>query len=181
MSKKVISILSIAILSVSLLSCDSDVASKKLEKNETTKTTQNDTTQTSKSEASEESKESKEDEALQEVISAVGIQNFAINSYFEESYNTMYYKATITNNSDYALKNISFKYSYVDDEGVKQVTYLSCYDTILAHETSSEVSCFASQQQNLELISVDYQIYNQEKDKNLYVTYDAKLDKYSFM
>ena len=167
MSKKIISILSSVVLGLTLISCNSEVANKKLEKNET-KTTQ---------ETKQDKKD--EDEELQEVIDTIGINKFEMQGDLVDKYGTTYYSVTITNNSDYALKDITYKYTYINVEGNKDTTYLSCYDTILPHETSSQVDCFGSEE--MELISVDYTIYNQENDETLYVRYDVKLDKYEFM
>lgn len=105
----------------------------------------------------------------------VNINDFVITGQLQEpdSIGTVYYKATLTNNSIYSVKFADFKYHMTKD-GVEENTYLTFLDTISAGRTSSVSECFGSD--DMELISITLTLVNTE-GKNIYVEYDAKLNE----
>ena len=86
---------------------------------------------------------------------------------------TIYYQATLTNNSSYPVKYADFKYNITKD-GVKEGSYLTFSDTILAGETSSISECFGSD--DMELISIELTLVDAEGN-DIYVEYDVKLNQ----
>ena len=121
------------------------------------------------------SPEIEEAEDVETEESEININDFVITGQLQEpdSIGTIYYQATLTNNSSYAVKYADFKYNITKD-GVKEGSYLTFSDTILAGETSSISECFGSD--DMELISITLTLVNTE-GKNIYVEYDAKLDE----
>ena len=79
----------------------------------------------------------------------------------------------VTNNSSYAVKYADFKYNITKD-GVKEGSYLTFSDTILAGETSSISECFGSD--DMELISIELTLVDAEGN-DIYVEYDVKLNQ----
>ena len=180
MNKKIIAIITGALFTGALFTgCGDSQVNEKLDKT----TIQSETTNTNTSKEFKEtkkSKPSKEEEDREKIIKAIGIQNFEVKGELlpPDVVGNVYYQATVTNNSNYELKNITYKYNYINEDGNKDTTYLSFYDTILNGETSSVEKCFGSD--GMDLISVDYQIYNKENGKNIFVEYDVKLGEYSW-
>ena len=105
----------------------------------------------------------------------VNINDFVITGQLQEpdSIGTIYYQATLTNNSSYAVKYADFKYNITKD-GVKEGSYLTFSDTILAGETSSISECFGSD--DMELISIELTLVDAEGN-DIYVEYDVKLNQ----
>lgn len=106
--------------------------------------------------------------------SVINMADFVVNAQLQapDSIGTVYYEGTVTNNSPYAIKSITFVYNYTNEEGNKDVTYLSFYDTILSGETSAISNCFGSD--GMELIGVDVTIVDNGEEHNF--EYDAKLN-----
>ena len=121
------------------------------------------------------SPEIEEAEDVETEESEININDFVITGQLQEpdSIGTVYYKATLTNNSIYSVKFADFKYHMTKD-GVEENTYLTFLDTISAGRTSSVSECFGSD--DMELISITLTLVNTE-GKNIYVEYDAKLDE----
>ena len=105
----------------------------------------------------------------------VNINDFVITGQLQEpdSIGTIYYQATLTNNSSYPVKYADFKYNITKD-GVKEGSYLTFSDTILAGETSSISECFGSD--DMELISIELTLVDAEGN-DIYVEYDVKLNQ----
>lgn len=99
------------------------------------------------------SPEIEEAEDVETEESEININDFVITGQLQEpdSIGTIYYQATLTNNSSYPVKYADFKYNITKD-GVKEGSYLTFSDTILAGETSSISECFGSD--DMELISI---------------------------
>ena len=105
----------------------------------------------------------------------VNINDFVITGQLQQpdSMGTIYYQATLTNNSSYPVKYADFKYNITKD-GVKEGSYLTFSDTILAGETSSISECFGSD--DMELISIELTLVDAEGN-DIYVEYDVKLNQ----
>ena len=73
----------------------------------------------------------------------------------------------------YAVKYADFKYNITKD-CVKEGSYLTFSDTILAGETSSISECFGSD--DMELISIELTLVDAEGN-DIYVEYDVKLNQ----
>ena len=103
----------------------------------------------------------------------INMADFVVNAQLQapDSIGNVYYEGTVTNNSPYAIKNISFIYNYTNNEGNKDTTYLSFYDTVLSGETSAVNECFGSD--DMELVGVQVTIVDNGEDH--YYEYDAKL------
>ena len=99
--------------------------------------------------------------------------DFVVNAQLQapDSIGNVYYEGTVTNNSPYTIKDITFVYNYTNNEGNKDTTYLSFYDTVLSGETSAISECFGSD--DMELIGVQVTIVDNGEDH--YFEYDAKL------
>ena len=121
------------------------------------------------------SPEIEEAEDVETEESEININDFVITGQLQEpdSIGTIYYQATLTNNSSYAVKYADFKYNITKD-GVKEGSYLTFSDTILAGETSSISECFGSD--DLELISIELTLVDAEGN-DIYVEYDVKLNQ----
>lgn len=121
------------------------------------------------------SPEIEEAEDVETEESEININDFVITGQLQEpdSIGTIYYQATLTNNSSYAVKYADFKYNITKD-GVKEGSYLTFSDTILAGETSSISECFGSD--DMELISIELTLVDAE-DNDIYVEYDVKLNQ----
>ena len=121
------------------------------------------------------SPEIEEAEDVETEESEININDFVITGQLQEpdSIGTIYYQATLTNNSSYAVKYADFKYNITKD-GVKEGSYLTFSDTILAGETSSISECFGSD--DMELISIELTLVDAE-GKDIYVEYDVKLNQ----
>ena len=106
--------------------------------------------------------------------SGINMADFVVNAQLQapDSIGNVYYEGTVTNNSPYAIKSITFVYNYTNTEGNKDVTYLCFYDTILSGETSAISNCFGSD--GMELIGVDVTIVDNGEEHNF--EYDAKLN-----
>ena len=105
--------------------------------------------------------------------SGINMTDFVVNAQLQapDSIGNVYYEGTVTNNSPYAIKNITFIYNYTNKEGNKDTTYLSFYDTVLSGETSAVNECFGSD--DMELVGVQVTIVDNGEDH--YYEYDAKL------
>ena len=103
----------------------------------------------------------------------INMADFVVNAQLQapDSIGNVYYEGTVTNNSPYAIKNITFVYNYTNSEGNKDTTYLSFYDTILSGETSAINECLGSD--DMELTGVQVTIVDNGEDH--YFEYDAKL------
>lgn len=121
------------------------------------------------------SPEIEEAEDVETEESEININDFVITGQLQEpdSIGTIYYQATLTNNSSYAVKYADFKYNITKD-GVKEGSYLTFSDTILAGETSSISECFGSD--DMELISIELTLVDAEGN-DIYVEYDVKLNQ----
>ena len=121
------------------------------------------------------SPEIEEAEDVETEESEININDFVITGQLQEpdSIGTIYYQATLTNNSSYAVKYADFKYNITKD-GVKEGSYLTFSDTILARETSSISECFGSD--DMELISIELTLVDAEGN-DIYVEYDVKLNQ----
>lgn len=121
------------------------------------------------------SPEIEEAEDVETEESEININDFVITGQLQEpdSMGTIYYQATLTNNSSYAVKYADFKYNITKD-GVKEGSYLTFSDTILAGETSSISECFGSD--DMELISIELTLVDAEGN-DIYVEYDVKLNQ----
>ena len=121
------------------------------------------------------SPEIEEAEDVETEESEININDFVITGQLQEpdSIGTIYYQATLTNNSSYAVKYADFKYNITKD-GVKEGSYLAFSDTILAGETSSISECFGSD--DMELISIELTLVDAEGN-DIYVEYDVKLNQ----
>ena len=121
------------------------------------------------------SPEIEEAEDVETEESEININDFVITGQLQEpdSIGTIYYQATLTNNSSYAVKYADFKYNITKD-GVKEGSYLTFSDTILAGETSSISECFGSD--DMELISIELTLVDAEAN-DIYVEYDVKLNQ----
>ena len=121
------------------------------------------------------SPEIEEAEDVETEESEININDFVITGQLQEpdSIGTIYYQATLTNNSSYPVKYADFKYNITKD-GVKEGSYLTFSDTILAGETSSISECFGSD--DMELISIELTIVDAE-GHDIYVEYDFKLNQ----
>ena len=66
--------------------------------------------------------------------SGINMADFVVNAQLQapDSIGNVYYEGTVTNNSPYTIKNITFVYNYTNNEGNKDTTYLSFYDTVLS-------------------------------------------------
>ena len=116
------------------------------------------------------SPEIEEAEDVETEESEININDFVITGQLQEpdSIGTIYYQATLTNNSSYPVK-----YDITKD-GVKEGSYLTFSDTILAGETSSISECFGSD--DMELISIELTLVDAEGN-DIYVEYDVKLNQ----
>ena len=105
--------------------------------------------------------------------SDINMADFVVNAQLQapDSIGNVYYEGAVTNNSPYTIKNITFVYNYTNNEGNKDTTYLSFYDTVLSGETSAINECFGSD--DMELIGVQVTIVDNGEDH--YYEYDAKL------
>ena len=114
------------------------------------------------------------EEAPTQQESGINMADFVVNAQLQapDSIGNVYYEGTITNNSPYTIKDITFVYNYTNNEGNKDTTYLSFYDTVLSGETSAISECFGSD--DMELIGVQVTIVDNGEDH--YYEYDAKLD-----
>ena len=121
------------------------------------------------------SPEIEEAEDVETEESEININDFVITGQLQEpdSIGTIYYQATLTNNSSYAVKYADFKYNITKD-GVKEGSYLTFSDTILAGETRSISECFGSD--DMELISIELTLVDAEGN-DIYVEYDVKLNQ----
>lgn len=121
------------------------------------------------------SPEIEEAEDVETEESEININDFVITGQLQEpdSIGTIYYQATLTNNSSYPVKYADFKYNITKD-GVKEGSYLTFSDTILAGETSSISECFGSD--DMELISIELTLVDAEGN-DIYVEYDVKLNQ----
>lgn len=124
---------------------------------------------------SPEIEEAEDGEIEESKESEININDFVITGQLQEpdSIGTIYYQATLTNNSSYAVKYADFKYNITKD-GVKEGSYLTFSDTILAGETSSISECFGSD--DMELISIELTLVDAEGN-DIYVEYDVKLNQ----
>lgn len=92
-----------------------------------------------------------------------------------DSSGTRYLETKFKNNSNKTIKGITVEYDINNGESV----YLSTYDTIKPGEKSSKVECFAPKTGKEEdMKAKKMSIVAIEKDKELYIDYDMKLDKY---
>ena len=114
------------------------------------------------------------EEAPTQQESDINMADFVVNAQLQapDSIGNVYYEGSVTNNSPYTVKDITFVYNYTNNEGNKDTTYLSFYDTILSGETSAITECFGSD--DMELIGVQVTIVDNGEDH--YYEYDAKLD-----
>lgn len=121
------------------------------------------------------SPEIEEAEDVETEESEININDFVITGQLQQpdSMGTIYYQATLTNNSSYPVKYADFKYNITKD-GVKEGSYLTFSDTILAGETSSISECFG--RDDMELISIELTLVDAEGN-DIYVEYDVKLNQ----
>ena len=124
---------------------------------------------------SPEIEEAEDGEIEESKESEININDFVITGQLQQpdSMGTIYYQATLTNNSSYPVKYADLKYNITKD-GVKEGSYLTFSDTILAGETSSISECFGSD--DMELISIELTLVDAEGN-DIYVEYDVKLNQ----
>lgn len=92
-----------------------------------------------------------------------------------DSIGTIYFETQFKNNSDKAIKGISIELE-LDN---KEVAYLSSYDTIKPGETTSKTQCFGPTTGNKDdMKAKSVSITAIDGDKEMYIDYDIKLDKY---
>ncbi len=92
-----------------------------------------------------------------------------------DSIGTRYFKTSFKNNSDKTITSIGVEFKL--DNG--DIAYVSSYDTLKPGDTSSIAECFASTTgkiEDMEAKKVSITAIN--GDKQLYIDYDVKLDKY---
>lgn len=106
-------------------------------------------------------------------VEDIEILNFTIKE--PDSIGTVYMECKFKNNSDKPLSYISFEYKIGNE-----TTYLSTYETLLPGETSAIVEAFGPESRNPEDVKLLSASYTIEDDSSIDVTYDAKLNKYSY-
>ncbi len=101
-------------------------------------------------------------------------ENLQMEKYLDEpdSIGTIYGHVTVTNNSEYTISYIEFKFKYTNKEGQQDVVYYSSYDSILPGEKSLDMESFGSE--DMEVISVEYRILDTETLLECNVEYDNK-------
>ena len=101
-------------------------------------------------------------------------KDLTMDKYLDEpnSIGTIYGHVTVTNNSEYTISYIEFKFKYTNKEGQQDVVYYSSYDSILPGEKSLDMESFGSE--DMEVISVEYRILDTETLLECNVEYDNK-------
>lgn len=96
-----------------------------------------------------------------------------------DSIGQRYYEARFKNNSKVPITSVSIELEL--DNG--EVAYLTSHDTLLPGDTSSKTECFAPSTGNEEdMKAKKISIISLNKDnKEVYIDYDVKLDKYDIM
>lgn len=82
-------------------------------------------------------------------------------------------KASYINNSQYPVKFLDYKFSQEVD-GNKEAAYITFGGTTLVGETSEISETIMNE--NAELIGMDITLIDKENNKEIYITYDAKLE-----
>ncbi len=116
---------------------------------------------------------------LDSLASPILMQQLPLNTTILEpdSIGTRFLNATYTNNTDYTI--IGFTATILLKDTNKK-TYLSCFDTLLKGETSSNFKSFAPATGNKnDMEYLKYEITAVDNNGNvLYLNYDVKLNKY---
>ena len=101
-------------------------------------------------------------------------KDLTMDKYLDEpnSIGTIYGHVTVTNNSEYTISYIEFKFKYTNKEGQQDVVYYSSYDSILPGEKSLDMESFGSE--DMEVISVEDRILDTETLLECNVEYDNK-------
>lgn len=95
-----------------------------------------------------------------------------------DSIGTRYYVTKFKNNSDKIITNINIELEL--DNG--ETTYLSSHDVIKPGDTSAKTQCFGPSTGNLEDMKAKViNIVVIDKNKQYYIDYDIKLDKYDVL
>ncbi|EHR9037948.1 hypothetical protein [Clostridium perfringens] len=82
-------------------------------------------------------------------------------------------KASYVNNSQYPVKFLDYKFSQEVD-GNKEAAYVTFGGTTLVGETSEISETILNE--NAELIGMDITLVDKENNKEIYITYDVKLE-----
>ncbi|MEG0872895.1 MAG: hypothetical protein RR942_09220 [Romboutsia sp.] len=93
-----------------------------------------------------------------------------------DSAGNRYFETKLKNNSDKTITAITVELELDNGED----GYLSTYDTIKPGETSSKIECFApksGKEEDMKAKKINIVVL--DKDKQLYIDYDIKLDKYN--
>lgn len=92
------------------------------------------------------------------------------------SIGTVWMEATYTNNSNYAITDLTFKYLCKD---TNETHYLSMSDTVLPGETSPKVDAFgpeSGKESDIELLTCRMIVI--DNNEEMFINYDYKLDSY---
>ena len=113
-------------------------------------------------------------EQPEEKESEINMEDFIINGQLQapDSIGVVYYSATLTNNSKYAIKYADFEYNATID-GVYNSTYLCFSDTIMPGETSPSSECFGSD--DMQLVKCSLTLKDLETGEEIFIDYDCKL------
>ena len=113
-------------------------------------------------------------EQPEEKESEINMEDFIINGQLQapDSIGVVYYSATLTNNSKYAIKFADFEYNATID-GVYNSTYLCFSDTIMPGETSPSSECFGSD--DMQLVKCSLTLKDLETGEEIFIDYDCKL------
>ena len=94
-----------------------------------------------------------------------------------DSIGEIYGKMTFTNNSKYPVKYFEVSINMLDKN---EKSYFISPDTVMPGETSPNFEAFSSADSvNNELLTITY-TYVDDNDQEVYVEYNAKLDKYNY-
>lgn len=92
-----------------------------------------------------------------------------------DSIGCVYYQATLTNNlKQFVIISASVTYEYTNEEGNKDKTFLSFYDTVMPDETSPVSETFGSEDMKPVKASITLQPIG--LDMEYYIDYDLKLN-----
>ena len=114
------------------------------------------------------------DQQPEEKESEINMEDFIINGQLQapDSIGVVYYSATLTNNSKYAVTYADFEYNATID-GIYDSTYLCFTDTIMPGETSTFSECFGSD--DMQLVKCSLTLKDLETGEEIFIDYDCKL------
>ncbi len=96
------------------------------------------------------------------------------------SIGTVWMEAAYTNNSNYAISSVSYKYLCKD---TNETHYLSTYDTVLPGETSPKFDAFgpeSGKESDIEFLTCKIVVLDENGDK-VFIDYDYKLGTYEMV